>query len=492
MSLQPLNDLYNHGFGNGGGSGIGRHMLMYRSHHGSEATTYPIIILKYYQSIIAGPNFDDITVVNAVTGEVIVGKPELVGDDSIKMVTSNGRPLEYGETYQVNIPDGALYDKRKLPLSGGYFYSFTVDIDHSIIYSITEDMTGEDINTLINTVSGNKFKLPYGVEINVGNTPIKYPNGLVIYGKGSITSNVGINVFEPEVPGKCKLTLEDVNVNGPLIGEWLDLRKCTINSLTVSQQYDLAEDADIVLEYTGVTKNFDLTGYSEGNVVCSHSTISPNKDGKVIFCGENIRLRYVNIDSALVIFDSIDVDIYISNFEDTKFDITDIAGMFHIQQSSIISNDSIIIRTDSEKSIFIDSEVRVENCTISITTTDSDTGDVIVIDGKTLPSVSLHDCIINGARNVVSYTKSDLTEYENIKDPLLIMANNVIDDANLVYADTAVTIYIGVQILNNNTRAILTLPSAYFRGMVNSNLVLDNKLTMRPDLMVRNNVILGG
>lgn len=491
--LLNLNDLYNHGLSNTtSNSGIGRHMLYYRSHKGDDATNYYTIILKYYQSIFKGVNFDKICVIDAVTDEVITTTPELLGDDSIRMVTTNGRPLEYGRSYMVNVPDGALCDKRNIPLIGGYHYTFTVRQDKTIVYVVTPDMDGAQINELLDTIyyentddENDKVLLSFPpTEINVGDTPIKYPHNTWLIG-ARLTSNAGIMVMEPKVPGQCYLRLTDCVINGTVVGEDLEINSSKVVNITNSKMYDMDHELALFVNNSRLSNlNIDNFVYdiyiTDSDITCASPLVLSGRD--IVITGSTMDIASMKVYGNN--FTVIDSNIHITG----SFNISDVSGSSRILGCILEGYGSLVYRDKADGSTFTNSNVSVIDCIINGESSDSTENIIIEMTGNTLPCIFIRNNIISGVDNMCYYKKETIDEYQTEDTPLMYITGNIIPEMSFVKTDTGMYQVIDIQISFNNTASTLTLPTNFFRGMVNSNIAVDNRLITRPDLLVRDNL----
>lgn len=498
--LSKLNDLYNHGVGSGKNGGIGRHMLMYRSHQGRSTSNFPTISLQYYQDIYAGDNFNKIAVIDTVTDEIVTKTPVIVNEDTIQLVTATGRPLEYGRTYTVSIPAGAVNDKRKTSLMGLYTYDFTVDINKGIIYVVNADMSAADITTLLNQVadenSGSKnIIVKFPSKPIVISEPIMYPNNTTIIGANLVfdktVNTLDITVLAPQDPGLCKLTLDHCVIDGTVVGENLNIMNSNIFSIMDSKDYVVDEDA-VIRVSDSVVAHLTMLSYTT-DVIINNSKLCYNGEvnGGLYLSGANVRIADCDIisDSGAMIIAN-EFSIMYSDITTTKpFDISNVIGSTKIIGCDVNGYGPFIYRGAAYNNVFTESNVTITEC--NMTGVDVDANDNILIDmgGDTLPDVYIRNNIVSGIDDICYYRKETEEDFLNEYTPVMCITGNIIPELSFVRVDDGMYQVIDIQINYNNTRSELTLPSNYFRGMVNANIAIDNKLTSTPDLLVRDNLL---
>jgi parallel beta-helix repeat protein len=130
----------------GGGNPIGSHLIVRKSHDGSEAPVTSPIELEYYQRIIADTQFSTALLEKVGTGEVTTTKA--IVDGETLQLTFAGKLT--GETqYKVTIPLNCVKDKLGNSLKGIYSYTFTTMPYTPPSYLVTTSASITDINTAI-------------------------------------------------------------------------------------------------------------------------------------------------------------------------------------------------------------------------------------------------------------------------------------------------------------------------------------------------------
>lgn len=524
MSLMnKMDDLANHGLiggGSNGSGGIGRHMLIYRSHVGNATSTAPTITLRYYQSIFPGEGFYNIKVVDITTGEVVTGKPVIANDDTIELSTSNGKPLLYNGIYQVMIPERALKDKRGIDLIGNYSYNFQVIGENTTVSIISPDMTIEEIQKILDELTDEEgninnvvISVPAG-RLDIGDGLV-YPNGLVLVGNNTIIESTSENkeaVLRPAKPGHCKLTMTGFSLpKGSIIGEWLDLTDVSVGFkiIDTADPYELNANASIQIRRCHVGR-LTLKNYSNDVYILEsaiHSmTLTDDTDYNTIH-GNHIYIEdsmfNTNstwgepVDSCQYVIEAGSMSVRGTSFTNIGFILDG------VEYESEFYNCNITIDTDmdfiSRGNHYVNGEEipyttsSVKLLASSVIGSEITAVNVISISGESTPDVILLNNTFKDVNEVIGYHKDNLTQYYNSETPVLYFGNNSISTlGKVINADKGCFQRISLMFIGNSVLGNFSLPNNYFKGMINCNIMDTCTVSMTDILTLNDNITMKG